>query len=212
MLINLSDISRFTEEQIADAPEGDSLDPVSAALIALGVAVSVTALDGEAIDRCINVALAEGATIEQAEEVIALVSGLGVHSLMMTAAKLQARRAGKGPLDAERQALWDKHVGTDPYWVGFETEFPGFLESMLLLSPATFRGFFEYCAIPWANNHVRAKTKELVALACDASPTHRFMPGFRLHLANALKLGIGRRAIREAIAIAAQAPVHQGVG
>lgn len=210
-MINLSDISRFAEEQIAEAPEGDSLDPISAALIALGVASSVTALDGEAIDRCIDAVLAAGATIEQAEEVIALVSGLGVHSLMMTAARLQSRKAGLGPLDAERQALWDANIGTDPYWAGFETEFPGFLESMLRLSPATFQGFFHYCAIPWTNNHVRAKTKELVALACDASPTHRFMPGFRLHLANALKLGIGKRAIREALTIAAQAPLHQGV-
>ena len=210
-LITVEQIGTLADTLMASAPEGDPLDVVSAALIELGVAASVTSLDAAAIERSLDGALAAGATIAQAEEVIALVSGLGVHSLMMTMAALQARGGDRGPLDIERQALWARHVGDNPYWAGFEREFPGFLDAMLRLSPATFEGFFRYCAIPWTNNHVRARTKELVALACDASPGHRFLPGFRLHLGNALKLGIGRRAIREALAIAAQAPVHPGV-
>ena len=211
-MITIEQISQTAEKLMASAPEGDPLDTVSAALIDFGVAASVTALDSAAIERTMNTAITAGATIAQIEEVIALVSGLGVHSLMMTMAALQARSGDLAPLDAERQALWARHVGDDPYWAGFEREFPGFLDAMLRLSPATFEGFFRYCAIPWANNHVRARTKELVALACDASPSHRFMPGFRLHMANALKLGIGKRAIRETLAIAARAPIHQGVG
>ncbi len=211
-MITIEHISRTADKLMVSVPEGDPLDTISAALIEFGVVASVTALDSARIESSLDAALAAGATIAQIEEVIALVSGLGVHSLMMTMAALQARSGDHAPLDAERQALWAHHVGDDPYWAGFESEFPGFLDAMLRLSPATFEGFFSYCAIPWANNHVRARTKELVALACDASPSHRFMPGFRLHLANALKLGIGKRAIREALAIAARSPVHQGVG
>jgi alkylhydroperoxidase/carboxymuconolactone decarboxylase family protein YurZ len=59
---------------------------------------------------------------------------------------------------------------------------------------------------------VRARTKELVALACDASPTHRFRPGFRVHLKNAILLGVGRRAIEQTLDIAAAAPGHGGWG
>jgi hypothetical protein len=81
---------------------------------------------------------------------------------------------------------------------------------MLLLSTDQFIAFFEYCAVPWKSRQVRAKVKELTAMACDATPAHRFLPGFRLHLANAVALGAGRLAIEEAMAIAAAAPQHQG--
>jgi alkylhydroperoxidase/carboxymuconolactone decarboxylase family protein YurZ len=52
--------------------------------------------------------------------------------------------------------------------------------------------------------------KELAAIACDAAPSHRFRPGFRVHLKNAIKLGLGRIAIFQALDIAAAAPAHPG--
>ena len=73
-----------------------------------------------------------------------------------------------------------------------------------------FIGFFEYCAIPWRSGTVRARIKELAALACDAAPSHRFRPGFRVHLKNAIALGVGRHAILQALDIAAAAPEHRG--
>jgi alkylhydroperoxidase/carboxymuconolactone decarboxylase family protein YurZ len=210
-LISVEQMHEAARELLAEAPDGEPLDRVDATLIAVGVAASVTALDDNAIERAIDDSLAAGATIAQIEEVVALVSGLGVHSLMMTAAHLHARNGDPQPLDPERRAMWARFVGTDPYWTAFDRECPGFLDALLRLSPVTFEGFFRYCAIPWTSNHVRARTKELVALACDACPSHRFMPGFRLHLGNALKLGAGRRAIEAALAIAAHAPIHRGV-
>jgi hypothetical protein len=47
-------------------------------------------------------------------------------------------------------------------------------------------------------------------MACDATPAHRFLPGFKLHLANAVMLGAGALAINEALVLAAAAPEHQG--
>jgi alkylhydroperoxidase/carboxymuconolactone decarboxylase family protein YurZ len=115
-----------------------------------------------------------------------------------------------GPLDPGQQNLWDEHVGGDPFWTGFSEELPGFLEAMLRLSPDIFAGFFAYCAIPWRSGTVRAWIKELAALACDAAPSQRFRPGFRVHLKNAIKLGVGRTAISQALDIAAAAPEHRG--
>lgn len=115
-----------------------------------------------------------------------------------------------GPLDEERADLWQRHVGDDPFWAGFERELPGFLDALLRLSPSLFVGFFDYCAIPWKMGTVRARTKELAALACDANPSHRFEPGFRVHLANALSLGISPRSIRETLEIAGNLPEHSG--
>ncbi len=152
------------------------------------------------------------------QEIIALASGLGVHSLMASSLAVleeAARRELVDPgaaLDPERQALWDRHVGEDPFWTGFSEELPGFLEAMLRLSPDIFVGFFAYCAIPWRSGTVRARVKELAALACDAAPSHRFRPGFRVHLKNAIKLGVGRFAIMQALDLGAAAPEHQGTG
>ena len=153
----------------------------------------------------------------QIQEIISLVSGLGVHSLMVSARRLAELAAARGdalldqPLDADRQALWDRYIGNDPYWVAFEQDVPGFLDALIRLSPVQFKAFHDYCAVPWKSGSVRALTKELAALATDASPTHRYMPGFRMHLRNALKLGAGRKAILETLAIAAAAPWHRGV-
>jgi len=102
------------------------------------------------------------------------------------------------------------HVGGDPFWQSFEGVLPGFLRSMLILSPDQFAAFFEFCAVPWKSRQVRAKIKELTAMACDATPAHRFLPGFRLHLKNAATLGAGSVAIAQAMQIARSAPKHLG--
>jgi alkylhydroperoxidase/carboxymuconolactone decarboxylase family protein YurZ len=207
----------LAEAATRELPEGEPLDDLTRALVRLGLAVSVTSLSPEAIGLAVDAALDAGASIDQVEEIIALVSGLGVHSLMVSQAMVlqsAAKRglmAAAGPLDPERQALWDRHVGDDPFWIGFETENPGFLDAMLRLCPSLFTAFFDYCAVPWKIGSVRARTKELVAIACDVAPTHVFGPGFRLHLRNAITLGASRRQIMEVLDIAGQAPGHDGV-
>jgi len=212
-VVTLSDLRDIAAALELDA--GSPLSDVDAALIALGVAISVTSLNRGAIERRIGDALEAGASVGQIQEIISLISGLGVHSLMVGAVPLleQARAEGidiADELSSQQQALWDQHVGDDPFWTGFERELPGFLRAMLLLSPDQFAAFFEYCALPWKSGQVRARTKELVAMASDATPTHRFMPGFRLHLANAVALGAGATAIGQALDIAAAAPEHSG--
>ncbi len=214
--VSLHDLRAIAEEKCAGIMEGPPLGELERALIALGTAASVTALERRPISAAITAAFDAGASLAQVQEMIALVSALGVHSLMATAvpALAEAQRRGLVPadeaLDAGRQALWDRHVGEDPFWDGFSRELPGFLKSLLLLSPDLFSGFFDYCAIPWKSGQIRASVKELAAMACDAAPTHRFVPGFRVHLANAIKLGVGRTAIMQTLDIAAASPEHEG--
>ena len=212
-MITLQDLDQMARDATSDL--GEPLSPIELLLIRVGVAASVTSLDRTAIEGAVSDAFAAGATPGQIQEIVSLVAGLGVHSLMTTSVMIveQARRAGtplSEELTAEQQALWDKHVGSDPFWQGFEVELPGFLRSMLVLSPDQFTAFFEFCAVPWKSRQVRAKIKELTAMACDATPAHRFLPGFRLHLRNAVTLGAGSTAIAQAMEIAALAPDHQG--
>ena len=216
-MLSIEQFRTAAEAELVNVAEGDNLDALSRALIDLAVKASVTALDVRALDEAMSSALDTGASPTQIQEIISLASGLGVHSLMVSARRLAELAAERGdpllkePLDADRQALWDRYIGDDPYWVAFERDVPGFLDALIRLSPVQFRAFHDYCAVPWKSGSVRALTKELAALATDATPTHRYMPGFRMHLRNALKLGAGQRAIRETLAIAAAAPEHRGV-
>lgn len=213
--VSLDNLRVAALEMLDGVPEGEPLPADWAALIRLGTAVAVTSLDRGALEAATDEALRAGASIAQVQEAISLISGLGVHSLMASFGSLAKRAQANGsidggPLDAGRQALWDRHIGDDPFWTGFETELPGFLEAMLRLSPDQFVAFFDYCAVPWKSGTIRARCKELIALASDATPTHRFLPGFRLHLRNALGLGVGRAAILETLDLAAAAPPHRG--
>jgi alkylhydroperoxidase/carboxymuconolactone decarboxylase family protein YurZ len=214
--VSLHDLHQEAQDALRLVAGGNPLEPLHRALITLGLAASVTSLDRSALTTAIGEAFDHEATVAQIQEVIALVSGLGVHSLMVSAvavldaADQRGLASSKQALDAERQMMWDARIGNDPFWMAFELETPGFLYALLVLSPDIFTGFFDYCALPWRSGTVPAKVKELTAMACDATPAHRFRPGFRVHLKNAIKLGLGRTAILQALDIAATAPEHRG--
>jgi alkylhydroperoxidase/carboxymuconolactone decarboxylase family protein YurZ len=216
-MVSCEDIRKEVTQRLAKHADGDSLDEQTAALVAFSVRASVTTLDLESCEPYIQDALRAGATSDQLHEALVLVSGLGVHSLMQGSARLARLAAEQDPqasaaqLTDEQRRLWQAHVGDSPYWQGMEAQVPGFLDGLLRMSPAAFEAFFVYCAVPWRSKKLTPLVKELISIAVDASATHRYLPGLRLHLANALKLGAGRRAILQALDIAAQAPEHRGV-
>ena len=214
--VSLARVRDEAHHLLAGVPDGDDLDPLTAALIRLAVHSSVTVLDGAGIDRAIHHALDVGATPAQVHETLVVVSGLGVHTLMEGSHRIVQALHERGQplterLDTDRTALRDRLQGTDPYWADLDRELPGFLDSLLRLSPEAYEAFFAYCAVPWRTGAVRARTKELMSLAADATPAHRYLPGLRLHLANAIRLGVGRVAILHTLDIAADAPEHPGV-
>lgn len=202
---------------LEEVREGPALDETTSALIAFAVRISVPTLDPESTQDWVARALDAGATAEQVHEAIVLVSALGVHSLMEGSRRLARVLRERGdtaldaPLDADRAALRLRLQGDDRFWVDFEREVPGFLDALLRVSPEAYEAFFAYCAVPWRSGHLPALTKELISLASDATPAHRYLPGLRLHLANAVRLGAGRLAVLQALEIAAAAPQHRGV-
>lgn len=209
------ELRELAERRLESVDLGDPIDELERSLIRLAIAASVTSLNGPAIEETVDEALEAGASSAQIAEIVSLVSGLGVHSLMSTARVIaKAAKAHGKPLEAElsdhQKQLWQKFVGENAYWVAFERAMPEFLETMLRLSPDQFEAFFLYCAVPWRDACVHARTKELAAIACDTTPAHRFLPGFLLHLENAIAIGVGRRAILEALDLAANAPPHIG--
>ncbi|MES2512379.1 MAG: carboxymuconolactone decarboxylase family protein [Pseudomonadota bacterium] len=214
-MVTLSDIREEAERQLQASAAGAPLDAVTCELIAFAVRLSVTTLDSAGAKLHAERALALGANADQLHEVALLVSGLGVHSLFEGTRLVNRLTAVEGEaapaMDEGRQQLWDKWIGQEGYWNGFEREVPGFLKDLLQASPQGFDAFFRYCAVPWKSGHLPVLVKELVSMAVDATPTHRFLPGMRLHLGNAIRLGAGRDMVMKALEIAAAAPQHPGV-
>ena len=215
--ITVADVRTEALSLLGSVPDGDDLDPAAVALITLAVNAAVSSLDADGIDGAVRTALDAGATTAQVHETLVVVSGLGVHTLMEGSRRVAAILRERGetvldqPLDADRAALRSRMQGDDPYWNDFEREVPGFLDALLRLSPEAYEAFFAYTAVPWRTGAVRGRVKELMSMATDATPTHRYLPGVRVHLANAVRLGAGRTAVLHALDIAAAAPLHSGV-
>lgn len=210
-MITLEDVRAEAMRQLEGVPEGDDLDARTAALVAFAAHLSVTTLDTQGGLPHARKAMEQGATEAQLVEILLLVSALGVHSLFEGVRLVRGLGADGAPRDAGRQRLWDEHVGGNRYWEAFEQEVPGFLDGLLQTSPPGFDLFFRYCALPWQSAQLPPLTKELVAMAVDATPTHRFLPGLRLHLRNAIKLGAGSRQIVQVLDVAAATPAHAGI-
>src|SRR3546814_15813170 len=76
-MLFLPHLRETTLKALDGVAEGGPLAPLPRALIQLGLAASVTALDREALSIAVTAAYKRGATPGQVQEVIALVSGLG---------------------------------------------------------------------------------------------------------------------------------------
>jgi alkylhydroperoxidase/carboxymuconolactone decarboxylase family protein YurZ len=213
--VDLAALRAEAEELLAQAPPGQPLSPLDRALVEYAVCACVTILDLAGARRHAEAALDLGATPAQLHEVLALASGLGMHTLMEGSrdlADIVVRRGGDLPsVDEPRRELRERLLGTGTYWEVFEDHVPGFLDALLRLSPEAFEGFIGYGSIPARTRQLPMVLKEIISVAVDALPNHRYLPGLRFHLANALKLGAGRADVLEAIDLAAAVPAPPGV-
>lgn len=217
MGVDLAQARAAAQGLLAGAPEGEELSPLTAALVRLGVAAATTTLDLNGMQAASRDALDLGADADQVAETVVLVSALGMHTLHEGARQVAEVLRERGderitaPLDAEQRALRASYVGDDAYWQRLEAELPGFLDALLRLAPEAFEAFFAYCAVPWRTRHLDALTKELIYVAVDATPTHRYLPGLRLHVANALRLGASATQLRAVLELAAASGEHAGI-
>lgn len=81
-------------------------------------------------------------------------------------------------------------------------------ESLLDLHPDYFDAYLKLALVPFTNRHLTPKFQALVLLACDSSVTHLFVPGIRVHIENALRLGATRAEILEVLELTSVLGIH----
>lgn len=201
-----------------DAPEGGELPVEVARIIEFVVRACGTTLDLAGAQERLEVALDADVTPEQIQEALILVSGIGIHGLIGTAGlvadtlKRRSLAGFDGDLTVAQQAALEEAGGGGARESRISAVAPEFLPNLVRLSPeATVRAVLEYRAAPWQGTALSEVERELIGIAVDAMPSHRFLPTLRMHVRRALDLGVGIRQLTAVLDIAAAAPPHRGV-
>lgn len=78
----------------------------------------------------------------------------------------------------------------------------GIWNNILELDPYFLEKYLEFSSVPFKNNYISLKDKELIYIAFDVSATHLYEPGTEAHMKNALEYGASSEEILEVIEIA----------
>jgi alkylhydroperoxidase/carboxymuconolactone decarboxylase family protein YurZ len=207
MGVDLGDVAREAAPFLAAAADGRGLDDVERVLVRYGIAASPTALEAGALSSATDAALAAGVDEAVLVEVLTMVSAVGVHALHEGVIALERRRPAT---DAGHRVDGPLGQGST-YWRRFEAELPGFLDGLAGRSAWAYDAFIRFAGAPAQHGRLDRLTRELVYIAVDATPTHRYLPGMRFHLENAVALGATRAQLVQTLAAAAHGPAHAGV-
>ena len=159
------------------------------------------------IQQHLQKALEFGATREELMEVLELTSTLGIHAcnlgvpLLLEVLEEEGVRKGPTPLDERREKLKVNFVQNRGYW--HDT-----WEGLLELDPELFEAYLDFSSVPWRTGVLEPKIKELIYCAFDASATHLYLPGLKLHMRNAVRYGATAAEIMEVLEIVSVVGIH----
>ena len=105
-------------------------------------------------------------------------------------------------LDERQQRLKQRFIEERGYWN------EQLLGQLLRLDPDFFEAYWNFSAIPWRKGALPPKIKEFIYIAIDASTTHLFEAGLRLHIQNALKYGATQEEIMEVLECVSVLGIH----
>jgi alkylhydroperoxidase/carboxymuconolactone decarboxylase family protein YurZ len=100
-----------------------------------------------------------------------------------------------------RQQLKDEFIRTHGCWSEH-------CDGVLELDPAYFQAFMDFSAVPWKTGPLSPKVKELIYVAIDGATTHLFESGLRIHMANALRLGVTSQELMEVLELSSVLGIH----
>jgi alkylhydroperoxidase/carboxymuconolactone decarboxylase family protein YurZ len=185
------------------------LAPKIKELIYIAIDASTTHLYDPGLRVHVRNALGYGATKEEIMEVYQLTSVLGIHTCTLGVPALvdEMQKAGRsaeverGPLTAAQEDLKRRFTEARGYWSDL-------WEDILRLSPDFFEAYMAFSSVPWKNGVLEPKVKELIYIAIDASTTHLYEPGLRVHIRNALGYGATVAEIMEVYQLTSVLGIH----
>ena len=177
------------------------LDDKTKELVYLAVDAAATHLHAPGVRQHIRRALELGATPGEIMEVIELTSTLGIHAmnigvpLLVEVLEEQGLRESAAPLSEYQEELKARFTANRGYWHPFWDE-------MLELDPEIFGAYTDFSSLSWETGTLEPKVKEFIYIAFDAAATHLYVPGWKLHMRNALGYGATKEEILEVMEIA----------
>lgn len=183
------------------------LDAKTKELIYIAVDANATHMYLPGVRQHVQAALKAGATPQEIMEVLELASTLGIHAmnigvpLLVEVLEERGLRDGPSPLDERQQALKDEFTENRGYWHSFWDE-------ILELDPEMFEAYTNFSSVPWKTGTLEPKVREFIYCAFDASATHLYVKGLKLHYENALGYGATVGEILEVLEIASVIGVH----
>jgi alkylhydroperoxidase/carboxymuconolactone decarboxylase family protein YurZ len=186
------------------------LEPKVKEFVYLAADAAATHLYEPGIRQHIAAALDHGATPAEIMEVLELTSTLGIHAmnigvpLLLEVLQEEGLRTGPAPLDERRERLKAEFTANRGYWHQF-------WEGILELAPDLFEAYLEFSSVPWKKDPrtgLEPKVKEMIYIAFDASATHLYVPGLKLHLRNAVRLGATVGELTEVLSIVSVVGIH----
>jgi alkylhydroperoxidase/carboxymuconolactone decarboxylase family protein YurZ len=183
------------------------LDAKTKEFMYIAVDAAATHLYVPGIGQHVRAALGHGATPAEIMEVIELTSTLGIHAcnigipLLIEVLEEEGLRTGPEPLDAEQERMKAEFTENRGYWHEF-------WDGMLEVDPELFEAYVAFSSHPWKHGVLEPKVKEFVYIAFDAAATHLYVPGLKLHMRNALRLGATKEEILEVLEIASVIGIH----
>jgi alkylhydroperoxidase/carboxymuconolactone decarboxylase family protein YurZ len=83
-----------------------------------------------------------------------------------------------------------------------------FWQQVLELSPEFFEAYCNFSSVPWKTGPLEPKVKEMIYIAMDIATTHLYLPGTRIHMANALRHGASKEELMEVLQIVSVLGIH----
>lgn len=185
-----------------------TLEPKVRELCCIAIDASITHLHEPGLRNHIRHALELGATKEEILETLEIASAIGTHTLVEGYAALAPLLKARGedpdalPLTEHQKEIKETHLKAGSgYW-------PEAFELSLKLDEPYFEAYSSFINVPRKESTLDAKTKELLWLAVDASPTTVYAPGIAQHMARAMELGATKEELISVLDIVAGLGVH----
>lgn len=183
------------------------LDEKVREFIFIAADAAATHLYEPGIRQHVRAALDLGASAAEVMEVLELTSTLGIHAcnigvpLLIDVLTEEGVRTGAAPLTPHQEQLKAEFAASRGYWHEF-------WDGLLELDPELFAAYLDFSAVPWRTGVLDPKVKELVYIAFDAAATHLYVPGLKLHMRNAVRLGATAAEIIEVLEIVSVIGIH----